>query len=254
MRHLVSLGLAFATIAFSLHASATSGGITGFSGKGPSTCNQASCHAGGTAPTLTITGPDTLAAGAIGDFTMELTTAAAKGSANIAGSDGVKLAAGTNLKENGTELTHTPGGVAPTGGKVTFTFKATAPSSGTKLTLFAAGLGSDGVGTTNDGTGKTTKDVAITGGAPATETPAPAADDKDKPKTTKPADGEEDVRRSDDPFAAADAQAQCGLAPGPGRTGEVTLVALVGLAFLARKRRSATAGASSARSQSSRSS
>lgn len=238
MRRLLSIALVSAATTLSIDASATSGGITGFSGKGASVCSQASCHVstGAAAPTLTITGPETLVAGATTDFTLELSTTLAKGSVDIAGSDGVKLAAGTNLQVNGAELTHTAGGVAAAGGKVTFTFKATAPASGTKMTLFAAGLGSDGVGTAGDGTGKTTKEVAVTGGAPAS-TPPPAASGSSTTSKTKPKDGDEDIRRSENPFAEADSQAQCGLAHGPSRAIEASLLALVALAFLARKRR-----------------
>ncbi|MBX3229158.1 MAG: hypothetical protein KIT84_02395 [Labilithrix sp.] len=171
MRLLVSLAVGLAISTVSVAASAYGDGATGYSGKQGQTCTG--CHGGNAAkPTVTITGPDTLAAGATGDYTLTVTTNLTRAAANIAATDGATLVPGTGLQEGGGELTHTNG--RPTaGGRYAFTFKVTAPATGGPLKLFAAGMGSNGTGTAGDGTTLSTKDVTVTGGAPA---PAPPAD------------------------------------------------------------------------------
>ncbi|MBX3226026.1 MAG: hypothetical protein KIT84_29375 [Labilithrix sp.] len=208
MRRALWIAHALAVTLVSAEASATSTGISGFSGKTLS-CDNTGCHAGGEAPTVTLTGPDELAAGATGDFTLEVKTALTNGTAGIAGSDGVTLTAGTNLAaQSGGELSHSAP-VAATGGAVTFTFKAKAPESGAEMTIFAAGLGSDGVGVTGDGTAKTTKKVTITGGKPAGSSSTSTSGGSSGGKTT-----DDDDRFTEDPFSEADAMATCGAAPG----------------------------------------
>ena len=62
-------------------ALANAGGVVGYSGKPPAAdCNG--CHTGGNAPTVSITGPNTLAAGATGTYTF--TVSAGSYSVNIA--------------------------------------------------------------------------------------------------------------------------------------------------------------------------
>src|SRR6476660_3715531 len=64
---LLVLMLAVPAVAF-----ASSGGAPGYSGKSGATCG--SCHSGGaTAPTVTLAGPASLAAGSSGTYTMTIT-------------------------------------------------------------------------------------------------------------------------------------------------------------------------------------
>lgn len=179
MRILLSLAVGLALSTFSLAASAYGDGATGYTGKQGASCT--SCHGGAAAkPTVTITGPDSLAAGQTADYAMVVTTNLAKAAGGIAATDGATFTAGAGLQEGGGELSHTTA-VNVAGGKATFTFKVTAPATGTTLKLFAVGMGSNGAGTGGDGVSQITKDITLTGGAavpppePTTPgTPAPS--------------------------------------------------------------------------------
>jgi hypothetical protein len=76
-------------------AYANNGGLPGYSGKPTAiapageSCNQ--CHSGGTAPTVVINGPASLAAGQSAEYTLVVTTGLVRAGAGIAGSDGVVL-------------------------------------------------------------------------------------------------------------------------------------------------------------------
>lgn len=133
-------------------AAANSAGAPGYSGKPNAAVPQGetcvNCHAG--ANNVSLTGPDTLAAGATGDYTFVVTGSPA--GADIAATNGVKLTAVSGLVENFDEL------VQPSPQNGTFRFKLTAPLSGTAVKIWAAGHAS--------GTGQTTKTITITGGAP----------------------------------------------------------------------------------------
>ena len=58
----------FAVIYSSIPARASTNGISGFSGKSGSTCT--SCHSNGTPPTVTLTGPTTVASGSTNSYTL----------------------------------------------------------------------------------------------------------------------------------------------------------------------------------------
>ena len=262
--------LAMTTIAAS--AFAYGGGATGYTGKQEGrSCN--SCHSGGTAPQVTITGPDSLAAGATGDFTMVVSTNQSKAAGGIAATDGTTLTAGTNLHDEDGELTHNSGAATVSGGKATFSFKLTAPANGTTLRIFAVGLAANGSGTGGDKATQITKDIAITGGGtattPPTSTTPPASStntqaDQASPgstststsptepssskKTTKKkssSTGDDDdddddgnTRERQDPFAG-DATTACSMRPGkldPSGLG-AGLAVLFGLGLIARRRR-----------------
>ena len=57
----------FAALYSPVPASATANGISGFSGKTGSTCTP--CHSNGTAPTVTLTGPTSVASGSTNTYT-----------------------------------------------------------------------------------------------------------------------------------------------------------------------------------------
>lgn len=178
----VLVALLFFSVAslVSLGASAYPGGIAGYTGK-PSdgasqgnSCND--CHAGGTAPQVSITGPNTLAAGQTGDYSLVVTTSQSVAAGGVAATDGVVLTPGSGLRDSFGELVQ-DGPLPTSGGKATFAFKVTAPLTGDGLKLWAVGLASNGRGTGGDKASQTTKDVTVTGGAvvvPATDAGAPS--------------------------------------------------------------------------------
>jgi hypothetical protein len=257
------VGLAITTFAAS--AAAYGGGASGYTGKQEGrTCN--SCHSGGTAPQVTITGPDSLAAGATGDFTMVVSTNQTKAAGGIAASDSATLAPTKNLIEEEGELTHSNGGVTVSGGKASFSFKLTAPANGTTMRIFAVGLAANGSGTGGDAATQITKDVTITGGGTATTPPPSSSEQPDKAapgstststststdateptsskkSTKKTGDDDDDdddgnTRTRRDPFAG-DATTACAMRPGkldPFGLGALAGV-VFGLALIARRRR-----------------
>lgn len=175
MRALVGITAAVATTLVTLAAQANNGGVAGYSGKpninapqGES-CNQ--CHSGGTAPTVTLNGPASLAAGSSAEYTLVVSTGLARAGAGIAATDGVVLTPGTGLRDSFGEMVQNAP-LAPSGGQATFRFTVKAPASGTTLRLWAVGLAANNNGgTSGDRASHVTKDVTITGGT----TPKPDA-------------------------------------------------------------------------------
>jgi hypothetical protein len=109
--------ITIAVIYCSIPASAASSGISGFSGKSGSTCT--SCHSNGTPPTMTLTGPTTVASGSTNSYTVTVGGSGNHG-LDLAVSAGT-FTAGTGTKVLNGELTHS----APsTTGSWTFTDRA----------------------------------------------------------------------------------------------------------------------------------
>jgi Viral BACON domain len=136
----------FALIAFSimlsLPAQASSNGISGYSGMNGSTCT--SCHSSGTAPTVTLTGPTSVASGSTSSYTLSVSTVTAgNGGMDLAASGGT-FAAGTGTKVLNGEIVHS--GPSSTH---TWTFSWTAPTvtATTTVTFYAAAIDSFGGGT-----------------------------------------------------------------------------------------------------------
>lgn len=141
---------------WALPAEASSNGISGFSGINGSTCT--SCHSGSTSkPTVTITGPTSVASGSTNSYTISVSViASGNGGVDVAASAGT-FAAGTGTKVLNGEIVHS----APSSTH-SWTFSWTAPTvtATTTATLSAAAIDSYGGGT---GTIK----QAITVNAPA---------------------------------------------------------------------------------------
>jgi len=262
VRILVSVAVAFAISTVSLAAAAYADGAPGNTGKQGASCTG--CHTGNAAkPTVTITGPATLAAGATGDFQMVVTTNLGRAAGGVAATDGVTLAPGTGFQEGNGELSHAAA-LTTAGGKATFSFKVTAPATGTTLKLFAVGMGSNGNGTGGDGTTQITKDIAVTGGGTAPTTPAPttpttpAGEDDDaadtapastststsatepapakkkkKTTTTDTEEEDEDDDRTIDPYAG---RGGCSTSRAPLDASSAAAFVLVGLALVRRRR------------------
>lgn len=159
---------------FSVPAHANKNGITAKSGKQGAgteqTCMASGCHnlnPSAAIPEVVLTGPESLAAGATGNYTLIIRGGAAvRGGMNVAVSNngGTLNPAGGDLKVLAGELTHT----APknfTNNEVRFDFTLVAPSAAGTTKLFAAGNSTNG-NESNDGdrSASITKDIQITGG------------------------------------------------------------------------------------------
>lgn len=162
MPRLVSLAATAALITVSSLASANGGGLAGYTGKqAGQTCN--SCHTGGATPTVTITGPSTIAAGQTADFALVVTTGQSRAAGGVAASDGTTLTPGAGFRDSFGEMVQ-DGARVVSGGSATFAFKVTAPTSGTSLKLWAVGMAANGAGTGGDTSIQISRDIAVTGG------------------------------------------------------------------------------------------
>ncbi len=147
-----------ATVQWSIPASASSGGISGFSGKSTSTCT--SCHSGSSSiPTVTLSGPTSVASGSTNSYTISVSIiAAGNGGVDVAASAGT-FAAGTGTKVLNGEIVHS----APSSTH-SWTFSWTAPTvtANTTATLYAAAIDSYG-----GGTGTIRQAITVNAPAPA---------------------------------------------------------------------------------------
>jgi uncharacterized protein (TIGR03382 family) len=152
----------------STSALANSAGAINLSGKSGANATCATCHNGGGAPTLEISGPATLAAGTTGQYEVIIRGGPANvGGTNLAVSNTAAVlnpATGSGLKKQSTELTHS----APksfTSGELRFAFSMTAPSTAGTVSIFGSGNSANRDGnSTGDGVGITKLDVTVTGG------------------------------------------------------------------------------------------
>jgi len=147
-RQIVSCALATAlALAASSRVQAFSGGITSNNFSDPSLgCMNSGCHSGGVAPTVTLSGPTTVAPSSVNTYTLQfaqpdvaqthggLNVSVANGVLTVGGADSANTQTATNPVSMRDEITHTaPKMVAS--GNVTFTFQWTAPSAFTGVTL-----------------------------------------------------------------------------------------------------------------------
>jgi MYXO-CTERM domain-containing protein len=171
MRRLLSIGVVSVVTLASATAAANSSGVAGYTGKPNAAAPQGescstNCHTGGTQPTVTINGPSSLAAGQSAEYTLVVSTNAARVGAGVAATDGAVLANVTGLRDSFGELVQNAP-VAPSGGQATFRFTVKAPMTGTAIKLWAVGLAANNNGgTSGDAARQTTKDITITGGTP----------------------------------------------------------------------------------------
>jgi uncharacterized protein (TIGR03382 family) len=162
----------------STSAFAFGAGKTGSSGKsGSQPCTM--CHNGGTAPTVEISGPTTLAAGATGQYTLIIRGGAAvKAGMNVAASDAaasLEPGSATEQKKEAGELTHKTS-KAFSNGEARFDFSLIAPSTAGTVTLFGAGNSTNGNGTAvGDMSATTTLNVTVSAGN------NPTPDDNEEP-------------------------------------------------------------------------
>ena len=140
-------------------------GITGYSGNpatGGSTCAQ--CHNTGQIPTVTISGPTTVA---VNDLVTYILTIS--GGQEVAGGLDVSTTGGildilpgaTDTREFNGEITHTEPKLADENGIVTFSFQWQAPATGGKIIFYGAGNSVD-LMNMNMGDAPNTTTLAIT--------------------------------------------------------------------------------------------
>ena len=128
---------------------ADSSGRSGYSGNpaigGGRTCS--SCHSGGPATTVTLTGPTSVTPNSTNAYTLTVTSAGqTAGGFDVSATAGT-LAAGTGSVLSGAEIIHNSP-KSMTSNAVSWQFNWTAPASGT-TTLYATGLSTNGNGSTS---------------------------------------------------------------------------------------------------------
>ncbi|HYO72942.1 MAG TPA: MXAN_6652 family MXYO-CTERM-anchored protein [Archangium sp.] len=144
-------------------AFANSAGSTGNSGKSSATCST--CHMGGSAPTVELTGPSSLAAGAKGQYTLTIRGGPGqKGGFNVAvDNTAASLEPGPGAKKASNELTHSAAKPAAAGA-ITFDFSLVAPPSAGTVKIFAAGNSVNGDNnSTGDASALASLSVTVTG-------------------------------------------------------------------------------------------
>lgn len=170
-RHRTSLLAATIVVLTATSAQANSTGINGFSGKDGFNCN--SCHMGGTAPTVTLQGPQTLDVGQSGVFTLTVhsnrRTQQRHGGLNVA-SNGGTFIAGSGTRILGGELTHNQPRMNDGNDNAVFSFQWTAPVSAGTYTLWAAG-NSVNLNGANSGDLAATTTLSVVVGKSASPTP-----------------------------------------------------------------------------------
>ena len=161
----MSARLAFTCLAALLAAPTTaladSGGVSGMSGKPPSS-SCTSCHfGGGTAPMMMLTGTKEVASGATARFTLAITGLDAGAGFDIAPSAGTLRAVDAITTQiRGGDLSHTASW--PRGKSVNVDFDFVAPMESGKVTLFFTVLAADGTGGRGgDATAASTAEVTI---------------------------------------------------------------------------------------------
>jgi hypothetical protein len=166
MRKLI---LAFALIAIPKLAFAHADGtqVVGNSGKNPNqTCNSNSCHFGGSVSTVSVSGPKTLAAGEVGQYTFLIVNNnanAVNSGADIAVDNGTLAAGDATEALVSNEVVHKMP-VKFAGGMASYKFSLTAPSTPGTVTIYAQGMQGD---VDDDSAGDlatgTTYQVSVTG-------------------------------------------------------------------------------------------
>jgi hypothetical protein len=165
---LITLLLSIAVLVYGLGeqqtAWASSGGRTGYSGNPATHSGQicTNCHSGGSVPTVTLTGPTSLATGESGTYTLTITGGAAVvGGLDVSTTGGTLQATGSNTRLSSSEITQTAS-TSFAAGSLAYTFTLVAPSTPGTVTLYGSGLSANGNGSTSgDSASKATLDVTV---------------------------------------------------------------------------------------------
>jgi mono/diheme cytochrome c family protein/chitodextrinase len=145
------IGIFFLSMAVGHSVFAFSSGVTGYSGNpaagGGNTC--VSCHSGGTAPTVTLTGPATVQPGTINSYTLTITGGQANsGGLDVSVESGSLINTQSSTKLQSSEITHTARRAAVSGA-VSWSFDWQAPTTAGIYTIYSSGLSTNGDGGTN---------------------------------------------------------------------------------------------------------
>ncbi len=183
-RPLVACATLLAALAASSSATANQPGPPGYTGKpnpqypGGDGCGR--CHSGGPTPQVALTGPDTVAVGALANYSLRVSASGGTLRCMVSATAGVDLTptSGTLVKSFD-ELTPSTGA----GGTCSFQLKAAAAGN---ITIYYAGASTNGNGTGGDGFAKATKVVTVTGGTPRPDAGPPIVDAGSPPDGAAP--------------------------------------------------------------------
>ncbi|UCF18586.1 MAG: hypothetical protein JSU87_11635 [Gemmatimonadota bacterium] len=164
-----------------------SDGISGHSGApGSQLCSR--CHdpdAGAAAPTVTLSGPTNVTAGATSTYTLTIQPASgsnqAQGGLNVSVPGGGVLIAGNGTRIDAGEIVHSQPRTGS--GTLTWSFQWEAPSTAGSFEMYGVGLSTDGSSTRGDeqGTDKLAISVQTSGNQPPTADPKTASTDAGVP-------------------------------------------------------------------------
>ena len=205
-----------------LHAS--SGGITGRSGRGNASCND--CHGGGMRPEVAFIAPPTVEPGATVVLRFTVRAASPLGEAagfNVAAEAGtLAVIAGQGARRAAGELTHTEPKDSEGNRTAAWEFEWTAPAVPGTYRLWGAGNSVNGNGQSSGDRANTTVLRLDVVAAPPSETPTPTATPEPPTATASP---------SPSPTATGDPPACAGDCDGDGAVAIDELVTAVGIAL-----------------------
>jgi hypothetical protein len=150
-----------------LAANARSFGVIGFSGRDGSTCNN--CHFNSNNPAnVTLTGPTTLNSGDSATYTVTITGGpGVRAGFDLAleATEPLLTAVSPNTEVSGDEVRHTSP-ASFSGGSASFQVKVTAPPTGQTIKLYAAGISTNGSGSSGDYVKAVSLSVVVNGPPP----------------------------------------------------------------------------------------
>ncbi len=147
-----------------------SGGINGYSGN-PATSGGASCtacHSGGAAPTVTLTGPNSVQPSSTSTYTLTISGGQSNaGGLDVSATGGGLVATQANTLLKAGELTHQLPATSVGGAAISWSFNWTAPAAAGNYTLYGAGISTNGDGiTTGDNSATDALMVSVSTSAP----------------------------------------------------------------------------------------
>lgn len=207
----------------------------GMTGKAQEGCGGAGCHMGGMAPSVSLIGPDTVAPGAEVDFILRVSGGQVAAGANIEASDGLLFPVDDTIQNLGGQLTHNRDYITydEQGMQVDIMFAWQAPDTLGRVTLWAA---ANSVNTDGASTGdlwaltETSIEIAEGGGAGGEGGAGGAGGDGGAGGGQGGADGGVDA-------GSGGGDDGCRVAPGSSGSPVGGALALLGLGWVARRRR-----------------
>lgn len=147
-----------------------SSGINGYSGNPATNTGNtcATCHSGGVAPSINLSGPTVVRPGTINNYTLTISGGQQNsGGLDISASAGTLISTLANTKLQVGELTHTTRATAASDGTVSWNFSWQAPTTLGSYTIYSAGLSTNAnSSTTGDGVANSVTAVTVSDAAP----------------------------------------------------------------------------------------